>query len=272
MQVLIKSQKSYGVFGIINQYQTFIDTWKIHNTDYEIIILNKQNLHVYLQNIDLLNQTHSNERPERLSDMVRINILKDHGGIWLDASIICNKSLQWVLNLQEKHNVECVLYYAPQFTKTEFMNTSPVPENWFIACIKDSMFIKDWCDEFMNINLYENIDGYISKIVDDDKINIQNINSPNYLAMHVSSQKILQRPNKYNLLLLDAFNGPFLYQTDNASSENHEWNLEKSIPSLLSGKYNHVPLIKLRGTDRKYIEDNNLSLSLNNVRLKIKYN
>ena len=36
----------------------------------------------------------------RISDVLRLHALAEHGGIWMDATIICTASLSWVHSIQ----------------------------------------------------------------------------------------------------------------------------------------------------------------------------
>jgi hypothetical protein len=105
----------------------------------------------------------------------------------------------------------------------------------------------------MSINNYDSIDDYIIKTINNGT-NLQKLPNIRYLTMHVSAQKILQRPNNYKLYILNAEKGPFKYQSDN------NWDRSKSIQALLSGKYNNQPLIKLTRHERKFMNDFKLNL------------
>jgi hypothetical protein len=237
--------------------KTCIEGWKKYNPDYTICLLHKSSLKDYHLDFLLHEKQNTDSNKTRLADMIRINLLKKYGGFWVDSSIICNKSLNWIIDIQKKHNVECVIYYLDGFTEESFKNNSPVVENWFIACVKGSRFIRDWCDEFMKINNYDDVNDYVSSVTDSG-VSLQKIYDPGYLAMHVSAQKILQQPNNYRLAVMRAEDGPYLYQADNTDGDN--WNIPKAIDALQTGKYNYLPLIKLRGCERSYMENNNIEL------------
>jgi hypothetical protein len=132
--------------------QKCIDTWRKHNPDYEITVINKNNISNYTD-ANILGMKHM-ESPPRLSDMVRLHVLDKHGGFWMDATIICHKSLEWI---REK-NVDFFGYYLDGFTLPEFVETSPVIESWFFACVPNSSLVNDWKNEFLEIQKYDNID------------------------------------------------------------------------------------------------------------------
>lgn len=219
-----------------------IHSWKQYNPNHKIIILNNTNIPDFIKNL-----RHAKDNPTRRSDYIRLYILQRYGGIWMDASIICNGPLPI------DYNSDFSGYYLDAFTIPELKKCSPVIESWFLACKKNNLFVKKWYEEFMKTDNYENIDDYLDALT---KEGIQHkINIPNYLTIHISAQAVLQRnPCEFILNLLKAEDTAFKYLTDN------EWNTEKSIIALTQDKYNDQPIIKLRGSERIYLEslDKNL--------------
>jgi mannosyltransferase OCH1-like enzyme len=130
-----------------------ISSWRKYNPTYSIVVLNKENLSNYLepQEIEILNHPNFNDSVQRFSDVVRLLILSKYGGFWIDASIICHTSFDWIHEIQEKKQVEIVGYYLDGFTLSDYKIHSPVIESWFFACIPNSPFVKDWCNEFLSI-------------------------------------------------------------------------------------------------------------------------
>jgi len=234
-----------------------IDTWKIHNPKYEIIILNKENLRKYLPEIDF-SKMKNIETPEHFSDMVRIHILAKNGGIWCDASIICLKPFDWIKELRNKEDSEFVGFYIDSFTSDEYKKKAPVIENWFFACIKNSEFVCDWRDECKRITEFESRKKYLENIKSSN-INFQNIGMNEYLAMHISAQKVLQSDKKYKLSLIKAEDDAFKYLTQNG------WDSKKAVKNLVdctnesikttsSCSFLQGKIIKLRGVERKEID------------------
>jgi hypothetical protein len=154
----------------------------------------------------------------RISDAVRLNVLAVYGGIWMDASIICNRSLKWVnQSLQGK---EFLGYYMKGFTK---ISEYPVIESWFFACIPKSQFVVKWRDTFININKYESPQEYIDSLHVDPQGIPPTLQT--YLAIHMAAQYVLQKL-KYpisNMTLLKCEEGPFLYLVEN------NWDSEKAV-------------------------------------------
>jgi hypothetical protein len=232
-----------------------MQSWKYYNPDYKIILLNKQNLSRYIPNVDIAALRHANESHTRFSDFVRLHVLAKHGGIYIDASIICHKPFSWLHAVQKKKQVDFIGYYLNGFTEPAYKAHSPVVENWFFAATPHSKFVKDWLLEFMRTNDYKTIDQYLQNVYNEEKVSIQKIEGPDYLAMHVAAQKIFQKnTNQYNVYLFEAEKGPFLYLVD------AKWDSKTAIDLLTNDathtRYFQCPFVKLRGCERPYLEKN----------------
>ena len=227
-----------------------IDTWKIENQDYEIVVLDN-NLINELCGININDLNIKEDFYARHSDIARLLIIAKYGGIWLDSTIICTKSLNWVRDLQKQNNVEFIGYIAPHTTNSEY----PIIENWFLAAVPNSNFIANWLSETLYMTTFNDEMDYVNYIKNNLNIDFQNLNeSLPYLVVHLCGAVVLQREDKkYKMLLLDAMddNGPFRYLNLNS------WETEKSLNALCEEKSLQTPLIKLRGTERNYIEDDN---------------
>ena len=108
-----------------------IDSIKYHCPDYNINILNNNNYSRYI----------SREEPPELvkykiankADWIRTVLIRDYGGIWIDASILLTQSLNNWINL----NSEFVCIF----------NNNRI-ENWFFAAPKNSIIMNKWLEEY----------------------------------------------------------------------------------------------------------------------------
>ncbi len=230
-----------------------MESWKKWNPDYEVILLTKKNYLDYA-NIpyEITSHKNFNDNPARFSDLVRINVLADYGGVWVDSSILLKDSIdKWLFPREGEFSG----FYIDGFTeKKEY----PVIENWFFACNKGSKFMRLWRDEFVNMSEYVTVEEYIKSRIKMG-VDIQKINDPIYLAMHVAAQKVLQI-DKYPLkgiLLRKAEDGPFKYLVDT------NWEAEKALELACVDRSYQKPIMKMRGGERNELEKNiDLSLSL----------
>ena len=73
-----------------------VDTWAAHNPDWDITILTGENLCNWADPRLCLPDAQS-QRPYRLSELARLNLLARHGGVWVDATCYCMKPLdEWL--------------------------------------------------------------------------------------------------------------------------------------------------------------------------------
>jgi hypothetical protein len=221
-----------------------MEGWKKYNPDYEIVLLTRDNYQNYVSiPEDIRSHQNFNDNPQRFADLVRIWVLAQNGGVWIDSSIVLKDSLNnWLF----PRPAEFSGFYIDGFTKN---GLPPVIENWFFACDKNSEFIKLWRNEFSQIKNYPNVEKYVESRKEMG-VNYEGINGPVYLAMHVAAQKLLQI-DKYpvNLLILrKAEDGPFKYLKEN------EWNSERAIEFVCKNKKYQYPIMKMRGPERNIVE------------------
>jgi hypothetical protein len=102
-------------------------SWCLHNPGWEIVLLNNSNLNEYLRlSID-------DEKLKRLSnaafsDLVRVNLLAEHGGVWCDATTFCTKPLDdWLDD-----------YCKSGFFAFRNPGKDRVLSSWFLASEKDN--------------------------------------------------------------------------------------------------------------------------------------
>jgi hypothetical protein len=182
------------------------DTWYAKNPNYEIRILNMNNIHKYLHNYEIysIKNWEYNDSPQRLSDLVRLHVLSKYGGIWLDASIVCYENFDWIY--EEKS--DCLLYSIPE------LSTVPLLESWFIACTPNNPYVNDWKDEFMSVEKFNGIDEYVK----DCNIDMTGINFPDYLLVYVCARKVyLKDPSR--IKILNATTGPYNYHAQGGVSQ-----------------------------------------------------
>ena len=132
-----------------------LESWKKYFKDWEIKILNKKTI----KNYKLLKPKNYNQlTPTIKSDVIRLNLLYQYGGLWLDRTIIINKPITW-LKKYEKYSYFSFLY-----------NKQKAIENWFLMVPKkNNKYIKLWLDTFidiLNTDPYESHVAYKCKCMD----------------------------------------------------------------------------------------------------------
>lgn len=176
--------------------QKCIDTW---GSDIDVNVITKDTIRNYLTDEELSWKYIDN--PAKLSDLIRLSVLAKHGGVWLDASIVCYESLDWVF----KDGAECILYQRP----LDIVN-SVLPESWFIACTPGNPVITAWYEEFMKVSEYDTIDDYVQET----GIGFMDgIEDSTYLLVYVCGKKVYDEM-KDQIKLIDARTGPRRFAVD----------------------------------------------------------
>jgi hypothetical protein len=195
-------------------------------------------------------------QPQYQSDWVRLYKLKDHGGVWLDASIILTESLEWIRKRQQLNQTEGLMFYSVRHTVDK---NFPVVENWCIAAVPKSETIKKWFEEYdyarrkhgnNGIAYIEELETRFGKPMKNKLM--ANIDWPDYLIAYICHQKVLQIDNlSYKLFSWEVDDkGPYIYQY------NSGWNSYKTVKKLTEGPAPYTPkIVKLIGADRKFIHD-----------------
>ena len=181
---------------------------------------------------------------KKTSDLVRLTVLSKYGGVWMDASILCLRPLTELLPATYP-GVDFVGYFLSPFTT---LPSSPVIESWFFAAKKGCRFVKLWAEEFTRIDRFETADAYVADVVASG-VDLQKIDAPAYLAIHVAAQKVLQKQHvdRSTLKLFDAIDGPLKYLY------NANWDSKSALESLKdprSEDRRHVTIVKMRGPER----------------------
>jgi hypothetical protein len=108
--------------------------------------------------------------PQPKSDIIRLSLLKNHGGVWADATMLCMQPLDsWV---DEAVNASGMWMYHGSGAEMDRQNA---PASWFIIAKKDSLIINKWkeaCDEYwkdrMTFDNYFWLDALFRKLYESD--------------------------------------------------------------------------------------------------------
>jgi len=71
--------------------QKCFESWVTNNKNWKIVLLDKNNI------VEYISLPNAETTPQALSDIIRINLLAEHGGIWVDATCYCTTPLDnWI--------------------------------------------------------------------------------------------------------------------------------------------------------------------------------
>jgi len=222
-----------------------MESWKKFNPDYEIVLLTKKNVKGYVTIPDeIRTHPHYNDSPQRFADLVRLYVLEEHGGIWIDASVLVKQSFdEWLF---PKYG-EFAGYYIGSYCIDKKI---PVIENWFLAANKGSKFIKLWKQEFLKIVDFKDIKSYLNSRKKMG-VNFEKFRDPHYLAAYVAALKVIE-VDKYpqdTLILRDSEDGPFKYLVDSV------WYSDKGLSLACIDKKYQTPVMKMRSDERRILEN-----------------
>ena len=141
------------------------ESWELNNPGWNIHYIDFKNLKDYVNDIDYIYDDTKNISPQAKSDIIRLSLLKNHGGVWADATMLCMRSLDsWVEN---------VINYAGLWM---YHGRNNGPAIWFILSRKNGYMITKWkeeCDKYWSINDYAHeyiwMHSLFIKLVEEDK-------------------------------------------------------------------------------------------------------
>lgn len=247
-----------------------LESLKYHNKDHQVIILNNENVEQYIPGVDFKSLLEHTTMAQHLTDFIRLHLLRIHGGIWCDASIICNKPFsEWVHKLSPEY--EFIGFTLPNLkfemnkndysiSMNEHIRKELVIENWFLAAEKGSEFIRLWCEEAMRINSFQNRKEYVLDL-HNKHVCMKNIELKMYLTTHLSAMKVIQL-NNYPLQKLKIYESIYTAYFFFSNSK-LSLNLPKSsIEFMLENKeiFKQLEIIKFVGPLRNYVIENNINM------------
>ena len=224
--------------------QKCMENWKRMCPDYDVRLLNKTDVPGEYKHLT----------PERQSDWLRLDRIKNYGGVWLDASVFLTESLDWV-----QGSGEALMFYQEAMAKDK---NQRMYESWFIASVPNGTFITALFNEFDFACKTFGNDGdkyieHLRKNYGDEKTEdmLQNIfrGLIGYLTIYVCIQKVLKIDKIDGNLVkgIPGESGPILYQTK------HRWNHEAVVRDLLGPWPTEGvnKLVKLVREDRKHLQN-----------------
>jgi hypothetical protein len=225
-----------------------IERWKALHPDYQVIVINEDNIVEYLPEFDMTLFNHPLLPIQNVSDLIRLSLLENYGGVWLDASVFIEDRIDEIIDIQSNQ-----LDFFGYFDKLgEKRQIPPIVETWFLIAPKGSPFISLWRKElllcFQSLNPKEH---YINR--DDFNLLIEGYEDiKDYMLVYVAQQIVLRYySDHFKIMLFQSEFGP--------AYVNHKcgWNGVNISRFLLFEKYKNVnlPAVKLMGNARRAIDD-----------------
>jgi len=170
---------------------------------FEVHLLNNTTIANYLPDFP---QDVMEKAPNFVSDLVRLMLIEHYGGIYLDATVLLSKPIDWALKLHQHDRSDAVLYYTDENTVDQEF---PMVESWFIAAQPNSQFIRAWREEYQNsiTRVNPTSQHQNGNLVDLAKFPLK---IPYYLV-YLAAQVVLRKNQAYRLSLLRAEDDAFSY-------------------------------------------------------------
>ncbi len=116
--------------------QHCIASWEQRNPTWEVRVLDAATVGRYVDVGDAVDLEHQAVTAASLSDIVRILLLREYGGVWVDASLLCLRPLDdWL---------------EPCTAEGFFAFSDPGPDrpvaSWFLAAVEDDPLCVAWTD------------------------------------------------------------------------------------------------------------------------------
>jgi len=111
------------------------ESWVRHNHAWEVLFLSRENLAGFID-LEAKTQLNLDEIPlQAQTDIIRINLLKKHGGVWVDATCYCNTPLDNWLDNSTKSG-----FFA--FSKP---HEDRMISSWFLAAKPNNVLVDIYC-------------------------------------------------------------------------------------------------------------------------------
>lgn len=115
-----------------------IASWKIENPDWEVIVLDRVSLENYID-ISVHGDIWSTLPVEKVSNLIRMILLDQYGGVWADATAFCVKPLtSWLF---QTNHLGFFVFNRPGKTR--------LISNWFIASEPNNLLLSSLLNKYI---------------------------------------------------------------------------------------------------------------------------
>ena len=232
-----------------------LESWTINNPDWNIKLIDQNNLCDYVNDIDYIYDKRKKITPQAKSDIIRLSLLKNFGGIWADSTLLCMQPLNhWVFDAVSESGMW--MYHG----HGGFLKSDLGPASWFIISEKNGYLISKWknsCDSFWKKNNkaknYFWMDGLFRDLLQNEmKFKNQWLKTPFLYCEEIGSSHTLANYNfgmqKDTKLIKEILkvNPPYVLKLSS--------NFKEIFPKLNSKKFkNSNAFFAISVSNRKYI-------------------
>lgn len=110
-------------------------SWQQLNPGWKVVLLDESNLGDFVDIESILQVNKDLISNQARSDIARINLLKRHGGVWVDATCVCRRPLDSWLG----HYIESGFFAFHEPDRSKPLSS------WFLAAVKASTIAEKYC-------------------------------------------------------------------------------------------------------------------------------
>jgi Capsular polysaccharide synthesis protein len=150
--------------------QMVLKSWRINNPTWNIVTLSNENLDEYVTDCPYLFNPLKRITVQAASDIIRLSLLKNHGGVWADSTMLCMQPLDNWLN-EEMMRGSLWMYHGGGGGMPE----QEGPASWFIVSLANGPLISKWkaaCDNYWQSRIgaheYFWMDGLFRQLYESD--------------------------------------------------------------------------------------------------------
>lgn len=104
-------------------------SWKKQNPDWQVVFLDRDNLNDYLDMQSIVDMNREDITIQKISNLIRINLMAEYGGIWVDATTFCCRPLdRWI------HDAASSGFFVFSYPQKDRILSS-----WFMASAKGNV-------------------------------------------------------------------------------------------------------------------------------------
>ena len=230
-------------------------TWDVYLHGYEIRRLSPDNIHHYIPEMPIF----PSDLPIQLqSDWIRLTLLKNFGGIWIDYSTILTKPIDWAFSILEKNRTEVLAFYNEFPDEYRSSDQAPVIENGFLIARAQSKFISDWRDEFHDCIFSKDYRDHFRQKPNYDQLTFNFLNKNqkliDYLCCYISAQAVMFKSDNYRLALLNV-EDDYYYYYYKTNPPRKQWKFAEELLLKRPPKWGQSGVIKITGGHRKILDD-----------------
>ena len=217
-----------------------LNSWVIQNPKWKIHTITYKNINNYIDiEKDIPNIYNKQITKPHLADIIRVHLLHKYGGVWCDATTICNKPLDEWLHEYIKSNFFAFKWNLGDIKK---QTKNRILSNWFLYSNKQGYTITEW---------KKKIDTYWNN----------HNNATNYFIHHNLFGKLYKHNNKFK----NNFNStkdysslePYFYKMDGGLmgplKDNVKNHIDNNITPLYKITYKYKSKLNTKKSTLNYI-------------------